>query len=441
MLFSSYSLTRRRGSLAPTLIVLLHFGSLYITPRILLARLVRCLNLVSSMSGAWGSRVSLAQRLAAQPAPPPPQPRLRQIDGSISAPVALSLTDNLTVVVSLILLSSDLSHIALLSATSDSTSDRAADGFHTPSELLLDEETLEDVASLLHMRITGQPADNSMVRVACVEHYPTLRQQWLRYTCIAMSDTVDPARIVDGARWFPLTDVMEGGVKLATAGDLVRVLHSVTEAHTHERPNSIPLAPTLSTSRQQLPASPPLCHLAVTLLFTIGRRILLCSSQPHQLPSTHCDKGETLTFTAHRFARALLGLTQSHPTILALYHQSHAAKHAVNVVCHVAVDSAAVVEREANETCSELVECGEETERALRSYMRLRWYSHNEVDQQRRAGETDAFTYGCCQLAFARMLAMDRTGLVRVDLGVPALHVETAEQQQQQQPAAHSQTT
>ena len=192
-----------------------------------------------AMSGAWGNRISLAQRLAAQ-LTPPPQSRVRQPDGSLSAPVILSLTDNLTVVLSLVLLSSDFSRIALLAATADSTSDRTTDGFHVPSELLLDGETVEYIASMLHVRLTGRPIDGSKVRVACVEHYPTLRQQWLRYTCIAVADTADEAAVVDGARWFPLNAVMDDRVKLASTGGLFRLLQSITQAQTHRRQNGIP---------------------------------------------------------------------------------------------------------------------------------------------------------------------------------------------------------
>ena len=384
------------------------------------------------MSGAWGSRVSLAQRLAAHPTPPPPPTRVRHPDGSLSEPVPLSLTDNLTVVLSLLLLSSDLSRIALLPAAADSSVDAAADGFHAPSELLLDLETVEGVAGLLLARLTERPAGSPTVRVACVEHYPTLRQQWLRYTCIAVSEVADETRIVEGVRWFPLTEVMTGQVKLASNGDLSRVLQSVTARHTLERENSIPLTLSLpATTAPQLP-SPPACHLRVSVLFTHNGRLLLSSSFPRSLPSTHCDKGETLTFTAHRFARALLGLPHSQPTILALQHQSHAAQHAVQVVCHVPVQPATAVERAADESCSELVEGGEEMGQPLRSYMRLRWYAADEVDQQRDAGGMDAFTYACCQLAFSRMSATESSDTVRQSLGVPALHVEAADGDLQQ---------
>ena len=380
------------------------------------------------MSGAWGSRVSLAQRLAAQPSPPPPPPRVRQPDGSISAPVPLSLSDNLTVVLSLLLLSSDLSQIALLPASA-SASDRAIDGFHAPSELLLQGETLTDAASLLHARLTGRPADSSSTRVASVEHYPTLRQQWLRYTCVVVADVAAEAQLVEAASWFPLTAVLDGGVKLASAGDLARVLQSITEAQSQRAQRNIPLSLGIAANTQTLPASPSVGHLAVSLLFTSGCRILLSSSTPHSLPSTHCDKGETLTFTAHRFTRALLGLPHARPSVLALHHQAHGSQYGVHVVCHVAVDATSVVEREADESCSELVEGGGDTERTLRSYTRLRWFTQGEVEERRREDAMDTLAYECCQLAFSRMQATDTAG---AQLGVPALHVEAADSNQQQ---------
>ena len=375
------------------------------------------------MSGAWGSRVSLAQRLAAQPAPPPPPTHVRQPDGSITAPTSLALGDNLTVVLSLLLLSHDLTRIALLPAAANE------DGWHCPSELLQDDDTLEVVSGILLRRLTGRAADGSGVRVACVEHYPTLRQQWLRYTCVAVVDAADEAQLADGVCWHTLSEVVEGQVQLANSGDLTRVLQSVSGASTLQQEHNIPLTLTLSSDQQHSLTLPP-AHLHVSVLYSVSNRVLLTPSAHHRLPSTHCDKGETLTFTVHRFTRALLGLPQTQPTVLALQHQSRSSQHSLHVVCHVAVDGAGAGDRAGSEGCNELVE-GSDSGSELRSYMRLRWYGEDEVSELWLAGEMDAFTYACCQLAFSRMVLTCSRDTTRVKLGVPAMHVEAADADQQ----------
>ena len=389
------------------------------------------------MSGAWGSRVSLAQRLAAQPAPPPLPTYTRQPDGSITAPIPLSLTDNLTIVLSLLLLSHDHTRLALLPTAANAASEGTADGWHAPSELLQDDETVQAVAGLLLGRLVGPVGGGGEVRVACVEHYPTLRQQWLRYTCVAVMDTADDeAQIVEGARWFTLSDVMDGQVNLASSGDLSRVLQSVTGAYTQQTHNNIPLTLTLPTDhQQQVPPTPSsqLFHLRVTVLYTTANRILLTPTSHHRLPHTHVDKGETLTFTVHRFTRALLGLPRTNPTVLALRHHSHSApQHGLEVVAHVALGEGSG-DREGSEGCDEVVEGGDVGGRQLRSYMRLRWYGEAEVSEQWFAGEMDPFTYACCQLAFSRMSQPDNDSgaAARSKLGVPAIHVEAADADQQ----------
>ena len=221
-------------------------------------------------------------------------------------------------------------------------------------------------------------------------------------------DAADEAQLADGVCWFALSDVTERQLQLTESGDVTRVLQSVIGASTLQQTHNMPLSVPLSTE-QKPSTTPPPAHLYVSVLYTAGNRVLLTPSSHHRLPSTHCDKGETLTFTVHRFARALLGLPHTQPTVLALQHQSRGSRHSLHVVCHVAVDGAGASERSGSESGDELVESGSDSGSGsgneLRSYMRFRWYGEHEVSELCLASGMNAMTYACCQLAFSRMVA------------------------------------
>ena len=216
------------------------------------------------------------------------------------------------------------------------------------------------------------------------------------------------------SRWASIDALRKGEDEIEGRMDLLRILDAVLPSHP---PRSVPFS--LS------PISEPCAHLRVTLLLTSHRHLLLLKSPSSpsppsstspsplfSLPSTHCDRGETLTFAVQRFARALLGLSHLQPCLIRVGWGGVEEAGAVETWWHAGVEGS---RREGEEGAWE-VEGGRDGQ-VWRSYERARWVPFEEVEAMYTAGQVSAEVRSACQL-----LAEAEPGST---IGVPAVHVQT----------------
>ena len=270
------------------------------------------------------------------------------------------------------------------------------------------------------------------VALASVEHIPTLHSQWLRWTfaAIVADDAAEiaerggapPASPTPSAssaptRWAAVADIRQHAeAALIDAFDLARVLDAVME----RRKDSAAVLFHVGFSLAPSPRLASCAHLRVSLLLTHGPRVLLLTLPSLALPSTHCDRGETLTFSTQRFARALLGLTQLRPSIVCLAHFTQPTSHAlaVDAVFHTAVENAST---DAAHTGEWEVDGAEKAGRAMRSYARCGWYGRTQLERARADAKLEEAMWELCDRV---LLAVEQGTPVS---GVVAQHVQVGQ--------------
>ena len=254
--------------------------------------------------------------------------------------------------------------------------------------------------------------------LGCVEHFPSLHSQWMRWTLIATESPptpdIPPPQHSTLTRWASIDAVRSGDELIDGRVDLLRILDTLLPSLP---PSSVPFSP-----YPTIPQIPD--HLRVILLLTSHRHLLLLlphtspthppippSHSPLTLPSTHCDRGETLTFTAHRFARALLGLTRVHPSLIRV-EWGGVQGGGVGTWWHAGVEGGG---QEGEEEEWEVEGGGEG--KVWRSYERARWVAYEEVERLWRAGQVREDVWTACQLI--------STAEQGATVGVPTVHVHT----------------
>jgi ADP-ribose pyrophosphatase YjhB (NUDIX family) len=300
---------------------------------------------------AWGAKSTLADKLRAQPAAAAAsntvtininsnsqwQPiQLAPIsanyhyfhnhhDGSKHVPAAVQFNHNTTLIIALFITNTDNSGNSELLLVPDEDD---AEKYYLPAASLQSNQTLSEAAQKLVQTEISDEAKVELLSLISIEHYPSLKNNWFRYTIQAKLINSSPSSENRKYRYFPLKSVAENQVALSNS-DIIRAVESFTASKHSSLPRSIEniVFPYNTVDLIIRSASNSSTNNSFSVL-------LVKHNNLWQFPITYVDKGESIQFTAQRLLRALFGLVAEENGIVGCYSVTNSSPHQQFLTSH-----------------------------------------------------------------------------------------------------------